>query len=161
VDRDVDQTLAPPATLDRARLAAVLGMCGSDFEGEALNAARLADRLVREAGLTWEAIVAADPVLLKAANQLLIENEELRAELDRLRKEVRPRPPQPWGGADGWQDGVQALLLWHEHLSQWDRDFLNSLLLRCRRLSPKQYAVLARIGDRVDRLIRASWGASP
>lgn len=39
------------------RLAKLLGMVGSDHGGEALNAARLANRLVRDAGITW-------PVLL-------------------------------------------------------------------------------------------------
>jgi hypothetical protein len=38
---------------DRDKLARILGMTGSLHDGEALNAARLADRLVREQGITW------------------------------------------------------------------------------------------------------------
>ena len=34
-------------------LARLLGMTGSDHDGEVLNAARLADRFVRQLGLTW------------------------------------------------------------------------------------------------------------
>ncbi len=45
----------PPAL--SARLIKLLGMIGSEHDGEALNAARLADRLVRENGLTWENII--------------------------------------------------------------------------------------------------------
>ena len=43
----------------RNKLAKLLGMVGSCHDGEALNAARLADRLVREANLTWPAILGA------------------------------------------------------------------------------------------------------
>jgi hypothetical protein len=49
------------ATLDRARLAAVLGMCGSAHDGEALAAGRMADRMVRAAGETWIRVLAAEP----------------------------------------------------------------------------------------------------
>ena len=41
----------------RARIARLLGMCGSDHDGEVLNAARMADRLVRGLGLTWPSII--------------------------------------------------------------------------------------------------------
>ena len=46
------------AEADRDRLTRLLGMLGSDFDGEVLNAARLADRLVREQGITWFDILA-------------------------------------------------------------------------------------------------------
>ena len=45
----------PPAFA--ARLTKLLGMIGSAHDGEALNAARLADKLVREAGLTWANVI--------------------------------------------------------------------------------------------------------
>ncbi len=46
---------ALPAALAQ-KLSRVLGMMGSDHDGEVLNAARMADRLVRDAGLTWGAL---------------------------------------------------------------------------------------------------------
>jgi hypothetical protein len=49
------------ATLDRARLANVLGMSGSPHDGEALNACRIANRMVRETGSTWVQVLAAEP----------------------------------------------------------------------------------------------------
>jgi hypothetical protein len=49
------------AGLDRAKLAAVLGMCGSAHDGEALTAGRMADRMVRGAGSTWVQVLAAEP----------------------------------------------------------------------------------------------------
>ena len=45
----------PPGFADR--LAKLLGMVGSAHDGEALNAARLADRMVFDAGLTWASVL--------------------------------------------------------------------------------------------------------
>lgn len=45
--------------LDRQRLAALLGMLGSDHAGERDNAARAAHKLARSSGLTWGEILAA------------------------------------------------------------------------------------------------------
>ena len=43
--------------LDRDRLARVLGMLGSAHDGEIIAAARQAERLRADAGLTWTDIV--------------------------------------------------------------------------------------------------------
>jgi hypothetical protein len=45
-------------SLDRDRLAAVLGMLGSDHDGVILAAARQAERMRREAGCMWAEIIA-------------------------------------------------------------------------------------------------------
>jgi hypothetical protein len=47
--------------LPRDRIAKLLGMLGSDHDGEVLNAARMADRLVREQGITWFDVLSVDP----------------------------------------------------------------------------------------------------
>lgn len=49
----------------RLRLTRLLGMLGSDHDGEVVNAARIADRLVRENGLTWDDVIA--PVVCSPA----------------------------------------------------------------------------------------------
>ena len=49
-------TLPPPAA---QRLAKLAGMIGSDHDGEALNAARAATRLLASNGLTWCEALAA------------------------------------------------------------------------------------------------------
>jgi hypothetical protein len=41
---------------DREKLVKILGMMGSDHDGEALNAARQAEQIRRRLGLTWEQI---------------------------------------------------------------------------------------------------------
>jgi hypothetical protein len=75
--------------LDRALMARVLGMLGSASPGERDNAARMAERIRCDAGLTWSDIVAptvdADGVAAEAARMLLAQNEALLAELEALR----------------------------------------------------------------------------
>jgi hypothetical protein len=39
------------------RLTRLLGMLGSEHDGEVVNAGRMADRLVRERGLTWYSVI--------------------------------------------------------------------------------------------------------
>src|SRR3954454_2454639 len=45
------------AEIDRARLAKLLGVLGSDHDGEIAAAGRAADRLVRQAGLRWPEVI--------------------------------------------------------------------------------------------------------
>lgn len=45
--------------LDRDKLARVLGMLGSAHDGEIAAAARAADALVRQSGLTWFQVINA------------------------------------------------------------------------------------------------------
>ena len=47
---------------DRARLAAILGMLGSEFEGEQASAARQAEAFRKRHGLTWEQMLALPPL---------------------------------------------------------------------------------------------------
>ncbi len=126
------------AEINRETLAKILGRMGSAFDGEILTAAKTAARLVRAAGATWEDIIVMPTVT--AAPQL-----------------ARPEPPQPWDSAEDCKGAVDALLLWPQHLSPWERRFLVSLQQRNRRLTPKQYRCLEKIGTRVDRVIRVSW----
>ena len=52
-----------PLPLDTARLAALMGMTDSAHDGEALNAVRMANRLLRQSGHTWADVLteAAPP----------------------------------------------------------------------------------------------------
>lgn len=47
----------PLSAKDRNRLAALLGKFSSTFDGEILNAARLAEKLVKDADETWESVI--------------------------------------------------------------------------------------------------------
>jgi hypothetical protein len=43
--------------IDRTRLRKLLGLLGSDHDGEVLNAARHVTQLLREADATWDALI--------------------------------------------------------------------------------------------------------
>jgi hypothetical protein len=57
------------AKTDRAKLAKVLALLGSDREGEALAAARAAARLVKLRGISWRDVVEP-PAIEKALPEL-------------------------------------------------------------------------------------------
>ena len=54
-------------TFNRTTLAKVLEILDSSHAGEALAAAKLASTMVREAGLTWDDVLATNIVLRNAA----------------------------------------------------------------------------------------------
>jgi hypothetical protein len=59
---DYASSVAPPTNDDSEtvlsrKLRKLLGMMGSDHEGERANAGAIADRTLREAGLTWDDVV--------------------------------------------------------------------------------------------------------
>ena len=56
--------MKPPrngTALDRDRLRKLLGMLGSDQDGEVLNAARLIDASIKAAGASWQALIPDAP----------------------------------------------------------------------------------------------------
>lgn len=106
----------------REKLAKLLGMMGSSFDGEVLAAARAASALVRGAGLTWvDVLSTASPVL-------------------------PPRKP----GAEGcpWQAIAEECLDYVDNLNDWEIDFLESISWRTKELTPKQARKLAQIAER-------------
>jgi hypothetical protein len=71
--------------LDLKKLGRVIAMVGSSHEGEALTALRLADRMLRDAGMRWEDLLSPAhelDIATEAAVVLLAENTALRAELE-------------------------------------------------------------------------------
>jgi hypothetical protein len=101
------------------RLAQLLGMTGSEFAGEALNAARLADQLVRDSGLTWEQVLHTTPPAPSRAE--------------------RQRP---------WRPVAQECLRSRRLLRSREQEFLTGILERdYRQLTPKQAAWLSDIAQ--------------
>jgi hypothetical protein len=104
---------------ERDKLARLLGMLGSDHLGEVANAGRLADKLVRNAGLTWSDIIA--PALSSP-------------HID---------PDTDPSGAD-WRRTAAACSRYPHLLNRWEAEFLAGLL-RFPRLSLKQRSALLKI----------------
>jgi hypothetical protein len=114
------------SALDRERLARLLGMLGSDHDGEALAAARMAERLRRQAGTTWFEILAS------------------------------PAPAQHGMPMPAAVAGMLGLWELHERccLSEWERDFLASAREWQRLPTPRQLAVVLRTARRIARCRR-------
>jgi hypothetical protein len=60
---------------DRKRLTAILGMLGSDAEGERDNAARLAEQFRRQHGLTWDELLSGHVVTVYVDRDRIMERE--------------------------------------------------------------------------------------
>ena len=115
------------ASIDRERLTKLCGMFGSNHAGERANAAAAADRLVRQAGLTWHDIV--QPALPPPASNPDIE-----------------------GADDAIKFCARHCNVYSSPLTEWERKFIASLAVQCRRtLSKKQTAVLMRLVEKCRR----------
>jgi hypothetical protein len=104
---------------ERARLIALLGLLGSEHDGERASAAAFASRFVRERRLTWH-----DVVLPNAAAPVT--------------------PPQP----ASWRTVVAECRARPDSLTAWEQTFLGGLD-RFPNLSVKQRAALDRIATRL------------
>ncbi len=130
--------MASQPTIDLRRLAQFLGMMGSVHDGEALNAARMAHRLVSEAKLTWpEVFTLPPPAASKPTGGPPPGSQSWH----------RPPPPPPF---DAWLVDVVACLEHRERLTEWEIDFLEGLD-RFAFLSEKQQAVLDKIKRKTQR----------
>jgi len=117
-------TMIPPA--DLKRLVHILGMLGSNFDGERAAAAKKADELVKRHRLTWEQVIIPA--------------------LSRPEKEA----PRQESGQD-WQRKAWFCLSDTELLTQWEFKFCDDMTGRDREPSEKQIAVLNRIYEKVRR----------
>jgi hypothetical protein len=103
--------LAPP---ELKKLVQICAMLGSSYDGERANAAALADRFVKDHGLTWTDVLHAEPPTAVV---------------------IQPTTPRYW------KDCAEAALFEHPGaLSEWETGFLQDILQRGRALSPKQEA---------------------
>jgi hypothetical protein len=119
------QRASSSPVLDRKRLAAVLELLSSDKDGERQAAAEAAHRLIRNAGLRWADILGPPST-----------------EPPPIAPPPRARKSPPWRS---------LLAECHAHpdrFSEWELQFLASVGQQ-RRISKKQYAILARLAGRV------------
>src|SRR5215471_8175975 len=70
--------------IDRERLTKLLGLLGSGHDGEIAAAGRMADALIRDAGVTWADVIAPETVqrelideLREKVRRLSVQNNEL------------------------------------------------------------------------------------
>lgn len=111
---------------ERDKLVRLLGLLGSDFDGERATAAAMASRFIRERRLTWADVIGTPAPL--------------------------PPLPRPASGAPDCPvsrlDAVRLVLARADLLTPWEMGFVQSVAWR-RRWSPKQTDVFDRIHERV------------
>ena len=121
---------------DRDRLIKLLGMVGSSSDGEALNAARLADKLVKDRGETWATVLNGNGTA--AANPFAGFQWHHYAP---------PPPPPPSRGGERWRTVADFILTYKDTLiNEWEYHFLESIIARPGGLTQKQMATLVKIG---------------
>jgi hypothetical protein len=103
---------------DRAKLAAILGRLGSDFDGERAAAGLLATRFMRDHALTWPDLLAAPAPA------------------------TPPPPPADWRRRAAWCAERAELL------SGWEASFLAGMAQRAAPPTEKQGRVLDRLVQR-------------
>ena len=152
--------------MDRGRLAQLLGMLGSSHDGEVVNAGRLAVRMLKQAGVTWQQLLAPtvnghnESVVIDAARALLAENDQLKDEVEDLRDQLRRarqrslQTPNSWGKPRSTADKIEQALSWVAVLSDWEREFTVSIAGHWR-LTEKQQARLDAIILKIERIARA------
>jgi hypothetical protein len=111
--------LAPP---ELRKLAQICAMFGSPYDGERASAALLADKLVRDRGVSWTDVLHAEPPAPVV---------------------IQPTAPRYW------RQCAEEVLFEHPGaLSEWETGFLQDILQRGRALSDKQAIVLRRIAQK-------------
>src|SRR4051794_18905807 len=127
-------TAVPHLTPDlAAKLAKILGMLGSDYDGEIAAAGRRANAMVKDAGLTWDEVILSSAPISQQPHC----------------------PPRRWRKPGTPSDTAALCLQWSEVLTDWEADFCRSIIGR-RRISAKQSDVLTRIAHKVEAFARAT-----
>jgi hypothetical protein len=107
------------ALVDRQRLARVCGLFGSDHDGEALAAARQAEKIRKKLGLTWDELLAPSPY-----------------------PQVADPPPEEL--AD-WRWACHFCLERYHSLTSWKLDFVAIIARYQKPPSAKQLRILQRL----------------
>ena len=137
----------------------LLGMLGSDHDGERAAAALHANRLLRNAGMTWNDLLdGADRYqegyqqgFQDAAEKAMALHQEQQEEVERLRQQMQ-------AGGSGWmpagigahQDAARACLAAPVRWTPWEVEFLESMQFRFGSLSEKQTEILGRLYNKAE-----------
>ena len=133
-------------------LTKILGMTGSEHDGEALAALRKAQGMMREAKVTW-----AD--LLKAPSQSSssgYQQQQGSKNYYQPPPPPPPRPPPPPPVDDVVERAFALMDEFPEKLTEWEEDFLlsRSEYEWSDYMSDKQRAIMERLATRYDMLKR-------
>lgn len=102
----------------------VLGLTTSPADGEALNAIRIANKMLREANLSWTQIITTPPTLRPGERVVWTRQEN-------------PAPPNPhYTRGRSWAEDLSEQL--RRRQEEWDRDLQNMRAAHSDPMSRKQ-----------------------
>jgi hypothetical protein len=130
----------------RRKLIALLGMIGSVHDGEVLNAAKMAQRLLGSMGLSWEEAFGNSSGGESRSYQDGYNDGYRRGLAEgHATATVRPKPAT-------WNGFARNLLRdYSDDMSDWENGFVESFVERgWSQPTPKQRAVFERIADKLD-----------
>jgi len=140
----------------REQLAKRLGMVGSDHDGEALNATRAADKLIKKNKLNWVDVLSSNGGDSQLVSVLRRELEAARRENQQLRAQLANHSPFEQRFSENHALQAQwALALYQEgaiSLNSFEHGFLENIAGRRRPLTERQQPVFAQIILKVRRL---------
>lgn len=133
------------------RLIQLLGMLGSEHDGEVLNAARLAQRLLGSLALTWDEIIGGEGFSTDFVQSVASEAYQRGVE-DGLAK-GKPKPKRKTF------TGYASLLLdnYAPALTEWESGFCESWAARKRGRMPseRELAIFERLAEKIGEPIPA------
>jgi hypothetical protein len=141
----------------KKRLTQLLGMIGSNHDGEALNAARLAQRLIGSEGLSWDEVLnSGNGRISQEDMQTLFDAGFRKGHDDGYRRGLAeghaksvPSAREPGTSFISWVRSLRDV--YNDDLSNWEQGFVESFIARGWAMpTPKQRAVFERIADKLD-----------
>jgi hypothetical protein len=136
------------------RIIQLLGMLGSNQDGEALNAARLAQRELGRAGVTWEELLrnGGNPGAKYTDDDMAAAIDYARSEGYRIGLETaKAKGIRPIAETrETFAECAQRLLddYGERYLTDWEIGFMESWVARRWRPTDKQYAIFKRVADK-------------
>ncbi|HTS09102.1 MAG TPA: hypothetical protein VMP68_26285 [Candidatus Eisenbacteria bacterium] len=122
----------------RDKLIRILGMLGSDFDGERASAGVLASNLLKSLGLTWEDVIA----------KIAEENPKQEQARQQQYNSYDPYQYKTYDDYAHWRTKLWFLRDNDDLLSDWETGFVESLNRRTR-ITPRQEEILDQIYSKI------------
>lgn len=141
------------APKQQTRLIQLLGMMGSDHDGEVVNAARMAVKLVRDAKMDWGSVLNGKP--MNGGTAARVDEAAIKTAYENgYRRGLAEGHAKPTSGyvPSGWREFARMLKDEHEDdLTEWEWNFVLSFIARgFDTPTEKQRAIFERIAEKCD-----------
>ena len=147
-----------------SRVPLILPMCGSEIDGEALNACRAVDRTLKSAGLDWHALTASIPTTTRPCCRQTPPEPRTSSTREAWQgwRDAWARQHRPSGFTEKQEAAHRAQVRYcaaedRGRLTRRERDFITNISRRRGGLSIPQADWLGAICDRLEHEDRPAW----